>query len=186
MIPNRQSDWASVADMLNAKDEARSRRRKPHRLQPEWYSAAESVWSVTLCARHHHEPFRNEAIAGGVIDALRFYRDRGDCRIYAYCLMSDHLHAVVQIRAPQNGGGSALPALVGLLGRFKRYTTTQVAWKHGLEGRLWQREFFDHFVRNSEDFESQYRYALDNPVRKGICSILEDYPWSGIMDEWAS
>ena len=123
---------------------------------------------------------------------MRHYRDQRLCAVYAYCLMPDHLHAVVRMLAlagtPHIGlwDRAALPLrdLKQLIAQFKRYTTTQVAWKQGLCGRLWQRDFYDHMARGEEEFRSQCRYVLDNPARKGLVLDWESYPWAGVMDEW--
>lgn len=178
-------DLHSVIAYLNEQDRLHSARRKDHRLPSGWYSTIDAIWSVTMCARHHGTPIENSSVADGVVNALRFYRDRGCLRVYAFCLMPDHLHAVLQLVDNDVGTESGRPALIALLSRFKRYTTMQVAWKHGLHGRLWQRGFYDHVARNREDVESQCRYVLENPVRRGLCENWQDYPFAGIMDEWA-
>jgi REP element-mobilizing transposase RayT len=188
----KHDDWAEVEALLSAEDEKRSPRRKPHHLPAEYYASTELIYCVTLCARHHGEPFAVPAVAEGVINALRFYRNKGLCAVYAYCLMPDHLHAVLRLlRAPlqpniKRGTETEKPPkdLMKLVGNFKRYTTTQVAWKQGLHGKLWQRDFYDHIAWNREDFETQCRYTLDNPIRRGLVTVWSDYRWSGIMDEW--
>lgn len=186
-----QPDWSEVEALLNAEDELRSRRRKPHHLPDEYYASTYAVYCVTLCARHHGKPFSHRALAEGAISALRFYRDKGLCQVYAYCLMPDHLHAVLSLsRAPlqplmRKGEEtkSSPKDLMRLVGDFKSYTTSQAAWKQGLHGKLWQRDFYDHIARCYEDFEAQRQYTLDNPVRKGLVKKWEEYPWSGIMDD---
>ena len=186
-----QPDWSEVESFLNAEDELRSRKRKTHHLPEEYYATTCAIYCVTLCARHHGKPFSLPAVAEGVVSALRYYRDKGLCRVYAYCLMPDHLHAVLSLcRAPlqpliRKGEEAKSPPkdLMRLIADFKSYTTSQVAWKNDLHGKLWQRDFYDHIARYYEDFEAQRRYTLENPVRKGMVAEWEEYPWSGIMDD---
>lgn len=177
-------DRAEVERFLNEQDSLRSFRRKDHRMESAWYEAAGTSWAVILCARHHGSPFVSPALAERTIAALAHYRDRGLCRVYAYCLMPDHLHAVIGLVGAGAQPAQALINLRQLMARFKRFTTTQVAWKHGLHGALWQRDFYDHLTRCREDFETQCRYVLENPVRKGLVSEWRDFRWSGIMDSW--
>jgi REP element-mobilizing transposase RayT len=43
----------------------------------------------------------------------------------------------------------------------------------------WQKDFYDHVIRTNEDIAAQVRYILDNPVRKGLASSWEEYPFKG-------
>jgi REP-associated tyrosine transposase len=187
-----RSDWTEVEALLNAEAERKSRRRKPHHLPDECYSTLEAIYGVTLCARHHGAPFAYSGVARDVVAALRYYHERRLWTVYAYCLMPDHLHVVLRLLEAElgdvaRGGSPAIAPFRGLkelVSRFKRYTTTQIAWKHGLHGKLWQRDFYDHIARDGEDAERQCRYVLDNPVRKGLVEVWSDYPWSGSMETW--
>ena len=44
--------------------------------------------------------------------------------------------------------------------------------------RVWQEEYFDHRVLSDEGIQAIVEYVHANPVRKGLCSIPEDWPWS--------
>jgi REP element-mobilizing transposase RayT len=44
-------------------------------------------------------------------------------------------------------------------------------------GRVWQTESFDRVLRRSEKLEEKVAYILDNPVRAGLVSRWQDYPW---------
>mgnify|MGYP001558879990 FL=1 len=43
----------------------------------------------------------------------------------------------------------------------------------------WQKDFYDHVMRKHEDIVAQVKYVLDNPVRKGLVSTWEEYPFKG-------
>src|SRR5947207_13868127 len=90
-------DLAEVEAFLNAEGARQTGPRKPHHLPDDWYETTAAVYCVTLCARHHGQPFLAAELAGPVVTALRHYRDRGACKIYAYCLMTDHLHTVLRL-----------------------------------------------------------------------------------------
>ncbi len=45
----------------------------------------------------------------------------------------------------------------------------------------WQKDFYDHVVRTSEDIATQVKYILDNPVRKKLVSFWEEYPFQGAI-----
>jgi hypothetical protein len=46
---------------------------------------------------------------------------------------------------------------------------------------LWQRRFYDHALRASESIEIVAGYIWNNPVRAGLVSEADDYPFSGSL-----
>jgi putative transposase len=53
-------------------------------------------------------------------------------------------------------------------------------WKKYLgreHGILWQRDFFDHRLRDHHEEDEKRNYILMNPVRRGLCERAEDWPW---------
>jgi hypothetical protein len=43
----------------------------------------------------------------------------------------------------------------------------------------WQKDFYDHVIKEKANIKTQAHYILDNPVRKGIVGDWRDYPYSG-------
>jgi putative transposase len=89
-------------------------------------------------------------------------------KLYAYCFMPDHVHIVMAVK----GQKSAIDLIAG----FKSVSTKE-SWKFGFEGKLYQRRFYDRFVRKDEDLKEAVLYVLNNPVRKGIVQKWGDYPY---------
>ena len=44
---------------------------------------------------------------------------------------------------------------------------------------IWQRGFFDHVLRNDESYEDKWNYVRENPVRAGLVTKADDWPYSG-------
>ena len=49
-------------------------------------------------------------------------------------------------------------------------------------GRVWQREYWDRFIRNSEHYWWVKAYIENNPVKAGLVSEAELWPWSSAAD----
>jgi len=43
----------------------------------------------------------------------------------------------------------------------------------------WRRGFFDRLIRNSESYVQKWEYVRENPVRAGLVSRSEDWPFQG-------
>ena len=78
-----------------------------------------------------------------------------------YVIMPNHVHAIVCIDATR--GGQSRPPLQKLMQKFKSMSTRRV-WDMGYT-KLWQRSYFDHVIRNEEDYLRIWQYIDDNPAR---------------------
>lgn len=90
-------------------------------------------------------------------------------KVYSYCLMPDHFHALF-------GLSDSKRTLAQICGAFKSLSTREYWRWH--EGRLWQRQFFDHIIRNETDLAETPQYIELNPAREGLL----DWPYVGHMD----
>ena len=144
------------------------------RLEDVGYSDPGMIYFATLCARDKGNVFLHELLARHVIDSLMWCRESGRFRIYAYCLMPDHLHMAVSPGDPH-------VSLSDSIGAFKSFTTT-ASWKLGFDGQLWQRSWYDHIARREEDVLAICKYILENPVRKLLVESCDKWPWSGMLD----
>ena len=144
------------------------------RLDPEIYARAGGVFFITIRAAKGTAPFVDKALNTLVVDALRSESQSCGCIVLTYCLMPDHLHFLA---GPREDGRS----LLEFVSRFKG-KTTNLSWRIGRHGRLWQSRFYDHAVRASEDLRDIAEYILQNPVRRGLVSRPDEWRWSGEMN----
>lgn len=181
--------YAAFMDYVKTRDAAQ-RERKKHRLPVECYAASDCEFFFTICARHQGEPFANPELAKAIIDSLLRRKRFHNWTLFAYCLMPDHLHFLVQLPPNQiryiNAGARGIvpEGVLDQVGNFKKYTTTQIWWKFGGIGQLWQKSSYDRVIRYNKSIEPVVNYILNNPVRKGLVARWEDYPYSAIVDQW--
>jgi REP-associated tyrosine transposase len=85
-----------------------------------------------------------------------------------------------------------VPDHIHLFAAFRPGTTTLSAWMKSLKNSLskvlramgkpsshWQDGFFDHILRSSESYEQKWLYVRDNPVRAGLVTRAELWPYQG-------
>ena len=97
-----------------------------------------------------------------VLTAVKFNHERFVWHCRLCLLMPDHLHAIV-----------AFPRVPGMETTIKNRKKF-VAGEHGVD---WQRDFFDHRLRDHHELEEKTSYILMNPVRRGLCKQVEDWVW---------
>ena len=49
-------------------------------------------------------------------------------------------------------------------------------------GSVWQEEFFDHVSRSSESYHQKWEYVKENPVRAGLVTKSDDWPFQGEIE----
>jgi putative transposase len=76
--------------------------------------------------------------------------------------MPDHLHMLATF-GPNAG-------MKTVIRNWKRYLANHA-------GINWQRDFFDHRLRDDESDDEKANYILNNPVRGGFVTRFEDWPY---------
>lgn len=76
--------------------------------------------------------------------------------------------------------GNRNPQTSNASSRAKQYSGFYYAQQ--FRERLWQRYGFERVLRESEPTSVVARYILENPVRAGLVSRIEDYPFLGSFE----
>lgn len=147
--------------------------RERIRLDSNCYAQLGSICSVTLAIQRQKPIFADPAVASCAVGVLRSLAETKKVRIYAFCVMPDHVHIVL--------GPSETCDVITFVGQFKNLAQ-RAAWSKGVEGAFWQKRFWDHFLRAEEDVKPEVEYVLNNPVRGGLVEQWRDYPFSGSME----
>ncbi len=107
-------------------------------------------------------------------DYLQFLQDwcgRERVEIWAYCLMTNHVHLIVKPDATSN--------LAKAIGEPHRRYTHMINQREGWKGFLWQGRF-SSFPMDEAWLLRAAAYVELNPVRAGIVQAPWDYRWSSI------
>jgi putative transposase len=84
-------------------------------------------------------------------------------------VMPNHLHGIIAITDIAAGGSRTAPtrkSLGRLVGAFKPVSTKRINEIRGTrEAVIWQRNFYEHIVRDERSLETIIAYILDNPAR---------------------
>jgi REP-associated tyrosine transposase len=95
---------------------------------------------------------------------------RVDCRLHAYCLMSNHLHLLLTAETT-TGCGLLMKAIAQLHAQY-------INKNYARSGYLWESRFKSCLVESEDYVLACYRYIELNPVRAGMVSRPSEYPWS--------
>jgi putative transposase len=126
-------------------------------------------------AEHGPRFLQQEAIAALVAESLLHGVERGHYQLGAFAIMANHVHALLlPLQAPSR-----------IMKSLKGYTAHQSNRLLGRTGTpFWQRESYDHWVRDQQEWEKIVADIENNPVKAGLVSHPEDYRWSSACEAW--
>ena len=100
--------------------------------------------------------------------------------LHAAVIMPDHAHLLFTAGRDAEGWTFALPEI---LRAIKGASARSINILLGRPGSVWQDESFDHVLRGNESLRETVEYIRQNPVRKGLVTKPEDYPWLWIAPD---
>jgi len=107
------------------------------------------------------------------LQTLRTWKNTLGVKVYGYCLMTNHVHLILE--PPDDG------LVVGKL--MRRLAGRQTRYVNKLEGRtgsLWEGRYKASPIQTERYLLACSRYVERNPVRARIVATPEDYAWSSI------
>ena len=136
-----------------------------------YYRDGQTVF-LTLVAQGRCPWMSGPAVCREVLAALRAARALHPFSHHAYVLLPDHLHLLL---SPHHG-----VCISDLVGCFKRAAQTGMHRAGLASSGLWQPRYYDHIVRDREDFSRHLDYVHFNPVKHGLSTHAASWPWSSL------
>jgi putative transposase len=91
-----------------------------------------------------------------------------------FMMMPDHVHLFA--RAARD----AKP-LARWVQAWKSLSSRRLTTELNAPPPLWQKDYFDRFLRSGENYHEKWDYVMANPVRKGLVRTPEEWPWQGVL-----
>jgi putative transposase len=134
-----------------------------HHVPPDSIQEDQHHFYVTQCVLPRNKPVLLDC-AGNLVEAIHHYHKTNRWFCMAYVIMPDHVHLLLT-PYPRT-------SLSKLMQQWKGYTAKTFGIK-------WQRNFFEHRLRNDESTKNKAAYMELNPLRKGLVQSSEKWPWFG-------
>jgi putative transposase len=133
-------------------------------------------WLDRRCANRVLE---SPELAQLVVDSIRYFAgERYD--LFAFVVMPSHFHWLFQPRREwiETLADDKRSPRQRITYSLNRFTATQCNKVLNKTGSFWQKESFDHWVRDVEELERIIRYVEENPVKAGLVSAPEEWRFS--------
>ena len=143
--------------------------KHPHLLRDFDYIGTHH-YSLTWCCKLNEPVFTQQDRVDLVREQILRACRESEFEVIADCFMPDHVHKLVHGRTAAADGRKFIRLAKQYSGfYFKK------AFKQG----LWQRYGHDRFVRDDGDIRRIAQYIIENPVRAGLVTRVEDYSFTG-------
>jgi putative transposase len=143
------------------------------RLERVWIE--QPIYFITTCTSKRRPILASSEVADILADESRSARARHGWAIGRYVIMPDHVHFFCSAEL----GAKPLPQFVQA---WKQWTSKRIIRVLGFADGIWQQEFFDHVLRSSESYSEKWNYVKENPVRAGLVTTSDDWPWQGEIE----
>ena len=128
--------------------------------------------------------FAHEDDFARYLDDLQELKDVFDVKVFAFCLMTNHVHLQLAPSCAE-GLGKLMKALAARMTRYRNKL-------EGRSGTLWESRYKSSVVQWDGYLLACSRYIELNPVRAGMVERVEDYRWSSFglrfttnaQDDW--
>jgi len=122
-----------------------------------------------------------ERVYSALKQGIRVVKDRFPFTIEAFVLLPDHLHCIWTL--PEGDADYAkrwniIKRLTSQRARHLIVQPTTASRRKRRELGLWQRRFWEHQIRDEQDFERHVNYIHWNPVKHGYVNAVIQWPYS--------
>jgi REP element-mobilizing transposase RayT len=105
-----------------------------------------------------------------LVQASLLHFDGNRYRLLAWCLMQNHVHAIVEIVTNHSSSD--------IVRSWKSFTARRANELLGRSGSFWHPDYFDRYMRNEHHLARTIDYVENNPVKAGLAASADDWSWS--------
>ena len=141
-------------------------RRNSNRL-PSYDYRSSGAYFVTICTHKRQRVLEIPIIHTTLLEKWRQLPLRfANVRLDELVIMPDHVHSILWLDGNEKDG----PTLGKVIGTWKALVT--IAWRNYHRdaqilclSHLWQKDYYEHVIRNEEDLALTREYILNNPLK---------------------
>lgn len=140
----------------------------------------------TAIAFRRQPIFRDEIAIEVLSDAILKVQSRRPFQIDAQVILPDHIHALWTLPEGDDDYSTRWRLIKEAFTRWHVAQHGEGQRSKSREGKgeqaVWQRRFWEHAIRDDDDFDHHFDYIHFNPVKHGYVAAPKDWPHSTFRD----
>ncbi|MBE6796955.1 MAG: transposase [Ruminococcaceae bacterium] len=127
------------------------------------------IYHIILRGINKQVIFEDEEDFSKFLETLKNYKAISEYKIFAYCLMSNHIHLLLKVEKED---------LDLIMKRIAGSYVYWYNWKYKRKGHLFQDRFKSEPVDDDAYFLTVIRYIHQNPIKAGVSKFIDRYKYS--------
>jgi len=123
-----------------------------------------------------HKWLMNDKIAEIIKESL-FFRNETEYELICFCIMPNHVHILIKPLVEKENIPYSLSSIIH---DHKRFTAKECNKLLNRLGAFWYPDFYDHYIRDEDEFHNVINYILQNPVKAGLVEDWKDWKYSWV------
>ncbi len=119
-------------------------------------------------------------ILADIVKHVLHFNDKRYYNLLCYCIMPNHVHALISIIKQERGEYALLPKI---LKNWKGISARLINKELSRTENVWQDESYDHIVRNDVELKNIVEYIIYNPVQAGMVSNWSEWPHTYVSED---
>ncbi len=133
------------------------------------YFKPNAIVFLTFTTKNRNPVFDNPSFVSLALEILHHVKTIHPFRMKGYVVMPEHWHLLIHT---QDGHFDRI------IHSFKRNVSFEFHKQGFCKGAIWQARYYDHVIRDDEDFRNHLDYIHFNPVHHGKTDRTAEYPFS--------
>ena len=139
---------------------------------PHRGTTGDGTYFITASCYEKQCLLQSSRMAGLFMDVLFHYQKQRKYQLHEFVVMPNHFHLLITPLA----SFTLERAMQFIKGGFSFRAKKELGFIH----EIWQTSFYDHRVRDEGEYLRFRHYIHMNPVRRGLVSSPEEFPFSSV------
>ncbi|MGI6492579.1 MAG: REP-associated tyrosine transposase [Pelotomaculum sp.] len=131
------------------------------------------IYHVMLRGNERKNIFQDDGHKRRFLDGIDAKRKEADFAVYAYCIMDNHVHLLINIKEQDLSS-----IMKGIAVRYAVFYN----WHQSRVGHVFQDRFKSETIQDDRHLLAAVRYIHNNPVKAGMVEKAADYRWSSYAE----
>jgi len=142
-----------------------------------WHAGGTYFFTVNLLVRNGNTLLIRHIDA--LRTAIRTVKHRHPFNIHAWVVLPDHMHCIIELPLGDHDFSTRWRLIKAAFSmQLPKVECRSTVRKARGERGIWQRRYWEHLIKSEKDFQSHIDYIHFNPVKHGLVSRVQDWPYS--------
>jgi putative transposase len=133
------------------------------------FSQPGNIYFVTIRCYKSRKIFIADKPVKNVFESIEWLIEHSYIDLYFCVIMPDHMHMIFSLVGTKS--------LSEVMKSLKQFTSRKIKNDGVNSDPIWQEQYYDHAIRRDENLLEIIKYCWYNPVRAGLVTNPNDYPY---------